>query len=68
MTIQRTRSVPAQEKNISAGSPGDDPSSAGSLLQQAQGFAQVAREALRDCERGADAEKELHNRRNQSGQ
>ena len=68
MTIQRTRPIPTQEKSISAGSPGDDSSSPGSLLEQAQGFAQVARDALRDCQRGADAEKELHNRRNQSGQ
>jgi hypothetical protein len=67
MTIQRTMTAPNQQKNLSAGPAGDD-GSAGTLLQQAQGFAQVAREALRDCERGVDAERELQNRRNQSGQ
>ncbi|HUG92610.1 MAG TPA: hypothetical protein VML55_17350 [Planctomycetaceae bacterium] len=41
---------------------------AGGLLQQAQAFAQVAREALDACHRGAEAERELHRRRNRSGQ
>jgi hypothetical protein len=50
--------------------PGGDPHDDGPspLLAQAQGYAQVARQAYDECERGADAERELDRRRNRSGQ
>ena len=38
------------------------------LLAQAQGFADVARDANEDCARGDDAEATLQGRRNTSGQ
>jgi len=38
------------------------------LLQQAQGFADVAREENENCARGVDAETALNRRRNTSGQ
>ncbi len=63
-TTRRTR----RQAPPSAG-PGDpsDPS-AGNLLEQARGWGEVAREAYDDCEKGKDAEAELHRRRNRSGQ
>lgn len=47
----------------------DAPAPAGPspLIEQAQAFANVAHQALEDCE-AADAEAELHRRRNTSGQ
>ncbi len=45
--------------------PADGPSP---LLQQATQYGQVARDSLKDCQRGAEAEQELKKRRNQSGQ
>ena len=48
-----------QEERVTAASP---------LLDQAKGFAQVARDAVNDCQRGDDAVKELQRRRNRSGQ
>ncbi len=39
-----------------------------SLREQARGWGDVAREAYDDCEKGRDAEAELHRRRNRSGQ
>lgn len=68
MTIQRTMSAPPRQQTTSSSSGGEGGSSGGSLLEQAQGFAQVAREAVQDCQRGTDAAKELLRRRNQSGQ
>jgi hypothetical protein len=67
MTDQRTMTATRRQENMSPGPSGGD-APASSLLEQAQGFAQVAREALRDCERGTAAVEELHRRRNQSGQ
>jgi hypothetical protein len=48
----------------------DEPETSGvsPLLQQAQAFVNVAREANNDCAKGDQAEKELHARRNESGQ
>jgi hypothetical protein len=68
MTVQRTRTASGRQQEQPSVPAGDEASAANSLLQQAQGFAQVAQEAYRDCEHGADAERELENRRNQSGQ
>jgi hypothetical protein len=48
---------------------GPDPfEGGGGLQEQAAAFAQVAREARRECDQGADAESTLHARRNRSGQ
>jgi hypothetical protein len=49
----------AQQPPLTAASP---------LLEQAKGFAQVAREAANDCQTGEDALKEMQRRRNGSGQ
>lgn len=38
------------------------------LLQQARGWAAVAQQAHQRCQSGADAEQEVHRRRNQPGQ
>lgn len=50
--------------------PGGDPfeGGAGNLAQQAAAYANVARQARRDCEQGAEAERALEARRNRSGQ
>ena len=62
-----------QETTRRREAPADGPPEAlvpstGSLLEQARGWNQVAREAYDDCEKGRDAEAELHRRRNRSGQ
>lgn len=61
IVARTSQSAPADplERPVSAASP---------LLEQARGFAQVARDAVNECERGEDALKELHRRRNKSGQ
>ena len=64
-TVHRT---PVRNMEVAelAGDPcADGPSP---LLQQASEFGKVAREALEDCQRGADAEQELARRRNRSGE
>lgn len=50
--------------------PGPDAEEQGAseVLQKAQGWAGVAREAHDDCQKGLDAEEELRRRRNRSGQ
>jgi hypothetical protein len=67
MTQQRTRTL-TQEHAV--GGPGTDPfeENTGDLRQQAAAYANIAREAHDDCQRGADAEQELARRRNRSGQ
>ena len=51
------------------GGPTDGPgASSGNLLDQARGWGEVAREAHDECEKGENAEAELHRRRNNSGQ
>lgn len=59
--LRRARQAgpPEEEQPITAASP---------ILEQAKGFAKVARDAMKDCDRGEDALKELHRRRNRSGQ
>ena len=66
MTLQQTMTVPPRHQSASAGPP-DDESSA-ELLAQAQAFAEVARAAAHDCQRGTAAAEELNRRRNRSGQ
>ena len=66
----------SQEKTLQRPNKQDEIEAAGALpeggpsplAQQAAAYAQVAREALDDCERGADAHRELERRRNKSGQ
>ncbi len=67
MTLQKTQERTANQQ---IENPGGDPfeGGAGNLAQQATAFANVARQARQDCERGADAERALEARRNRSGQ
>ena len=67
MTQQRTRTITTDHE---PGQPDGDPfaDGGGDLRQQAAAYANIAREARDDCQRGADAEQELHRRRNRSGQ
>jgi hypothetical protein len=66
MTQERTLARPQTQMVQVHG----DPSTGGPspLLQQAAGYADVARQARANCQRGADAEQELGRRRNRSGQ
>ena len=66
MTLDKTITTPNKQTSDDAGDAGDTGES--SLLQQAKGYSEVAREALQDCERGEDAVKQMHKRRNRSGQ
>lgn len=50
-----------------AGGPAPGSGSAG-LLADVRGWAEVARQAYDDCERGRDAETQLNLRRNRSGE
>ncbi len=67
MTYDKTISRRARQSE-----PADEPeepfTAASPLMEQAKGFAQVARDAVNDCQRGEDALKELQRRRNRSGQ
>jgi hypothetical protein len=56
---QRREEVPAADDGSGGG---------GGLLEQATAFANVSREAHRDCEKGKAAEKALTSRRNRPGQ
>lgn len=47
--------------------PGEE-SNAETLLNQADAWTAVARDALSNCEQADEAERELHRRRNDSGQ
>ncbi len=46
----------------------EEASGAGAILQRASAWRDVARQARQNCQRGAEAEKELQRRRNSSGQ
>ena len=59
----RQRTLPAEPSESALESGGPSP-----LLQQAQAWANVAREANDECVRGEEAERELLARRNESGQ
>ncbi len=63
-----TRRRARREAPAGGGPPDSLDSSSGNLLEQARGWGEVAREAYDDCEKGRDAEAELHRRRNRSGQ
>lgn len=69
MTREKIITRPSEQETEGVQS-GGDPSADGPspLLQQAAEYAKIAREALEDCQRGAEAEQELSKRRNQSGQ
>jgi hypothetical protein len=49
---------------------GDAPAAPGgaSLMQQARGYGNVARQSRENCQQGHAAEQELHKRRNRSGE
>jgi hypothetical protein len=67
MTLQKTlekKSV-KQPETAQAEAPPAGPSP---LLEQAQGWAAVAREAHANCQKGAEAEQVYERRRNRSGQ
>lgn len=67
MTQQKKHVVTHQHSQAGPdGDPFDE--NAGDLRQQAASYANIARQARDDCQRGADAEKELERRRNRSGQ
>ena len=69
MERKKTTTRRARRRAPPTGGPGDSTGpSSGSLLEQARGWGEVAREAYDDCEKGRDAEAELHRRRNRSGQ
>ena len=69
MMRERTITRPPEQETEEAQFQGDPGAEGPSpLLQQAAAFGRVAREALEDCQRGADAEQELQKRRYQSGQ
>jgi hypothetical protein len=60
-TIQPT--TPSAPQNVQA-----PPAGNGALQQQANKFAEVARRARENCDKGAQAEKTLQARRNRGGQ
>lgn len=66
MTLQKTLTTNVVREPLEQ-EPGVGPAP-NPLLAQAQGFAEVARAALRDCERGAAALDQMQKRRNGSGQ
>ncbi len=66
MERQQTRQTtqrPAETDADSAAAPGGS-----NLVDQARGYANTARRARENCQRGHAAERELRNRRNRSGQ
>lgn len=69
MTQEKTITRPAQQETEVIDS-GGGPSAEGPnpLLQQAAEYRNVAKKALDDCQRGAQAARELSKRRNRSGQ
>ena len=67
MSQEKTLPRKRQREEEAAAAPAPE-SGGNSLANQAAAYAQVAREALENCERGIDAERELHRRRNRSGQ
>ena len=69
MTREKTVTRPPEQETEVAQFHGDPPADRPSpLLKQASEYSKVAREALDDCQRGAEAEEELKKRRNRSGQ
>jgi len=69
MTSEKTITRPPAQETETAQPGGDSPADGPSpLLQQAAAYANVAREALQDCQRDGEAEQELIRRRNRSGQ
>ena len=67
MDQQRTLHRPNPDEQIESAS-GPPEGGPNPVLEQATAYAQVAREALEECDRGADAHRELERRRNKSGQ
>lgn len=65
---RRSRTAGAPDAASGVDACGPDAPASGGLLEQARGWGDVARAAYDDCEKGSDAEAELHRRRNQSGE
>ncbi len=61
------RPMDPSTRTAGPGDPGE-PSGAAAILERAAAWREVAREARRRCQRGAEAEQELQRRRNSSGQ
>ena len=61
----RRTTKPIDRENPESDPLGSEPSP---YIDRAAAMADIARDALEDCQSGADAERELHNRRNSSGQ
>lgn len=67
MTQQKTSEITRDRENaIPDGDPFEQ--NDGDLREQAAAYASIAREAREDCETDVDPEKQLHRRRNVSGQ
>ena len=67
--MSRNRTLTPATRRRPTGEPQGPPEPPASpLVEQARGFARVARDAVNDCERGEEALRELHRRRNKSGQ
>ena len=64
----KKKKVSRRRPRTESGTPGSDDSCHSDLAKAAQSFGAVAREAYNNCKKGADADAELHNRRNRSGQ
>lgn len=67
MTRNKTL-APATRRRPSGEPQGPSEPQASPLVEQARGFARVARDAVNECERGEEALRELRRRRNKSGQ
>ena len=68
MALDKTIHTPNKQRDPSDDAGGPVEPEESSLLQQAKGYSEVARDALADCDRGEDALTQMHKRRNRSGQ
>lgn len=67
--MPQDRTIKARTRQTGpAGDPEEGAAAGSPLLEQAQGFAQAARDAMNDCQRGEEAVREMQRRRNRSGQ
>lgn len=67
MTADRTLPL-TRRPETAAGSPGDDDSASGGIVELGKGFLEVAKQAYHECHHGRDAVIETERRQNRSGQ